>query len=368
MRGVWAVLSIFLVACSTPTPEVLPLPPGFPPPRIPTDNILTAQKVELGRFLFYDQRLSGNGTQACASCHKQEQAFTDGRAQGLGSTGELHSRSPMSLANVVYAPSLTWANPLLVSLEQQALVPLFGEHPVELGLAGKEDELLFRLRSEPLYQGLFAQAFPEQAEPISLHSIQHALSSFQRTLVSGRSAYDRYVYDHDQAALSDAAKRGLDLFFSERLECFHCHGGFLFADAVHQNTTFDEANFHNNGLYNLDAKGAYPSGNQGVYELTGKDRDRGRFRAPSLRNIAVTAPYMHDGSLATLEDVLAHYARGGRLIPSGPNAGDGARNPNKSVFVRPFDLSQAERADVIEFLRSLTDFEFLKDPRFASPF
>lgn len=370
-RPIW-LLSVLLnaaLACSQAPADPAQLSADFPAPRIPKDNPQTEQKAELGRFLFYDPRLSGNGTQSCASCHEQAVAFTDRRAQAVGSTGQMHPRSAMALPNVAYASALTWANSVVTTLEEQALVPMFGEHPVELGLAGKEDELLNRLRADARYRELFARAFSESPDPISVSSITKALSSFERTLISRRSAYDRYVYQHDEEALSTSARRGMELFFSERLECFHCHGGFLFSDAVvHADSTFDETAFHNNGLYNIGGTGAYPAGNQGLFELTGKDRDRGRFRAPSLRNIGVTAPYMHDGSIATLEEVLEHYARGGRLIASGPNAGDGATHPNKSFFVRQFDLSSDEKADVVAFLRSLTDEEFLTDPRFADPF
>lgn len=368
-RPIWLLIVGLSAACSHEPPDAPPMSAEFPAPRIPKDNPLTPEKAELGRFLFYDTRLSGNGTQSCASCHEQARAFTDGRAQAVGSTGQLHPRSSMALPNIAYASALTWANPVVTTLEEQALVPMFGEHPVELGLAGKEDELLTRLRGDARYRDLFARAFPESPDPISVSSITRAVASFERTLTSRRSAYDRYVYEHEEAALSASARRGMELFFSERLECFHCHGGFLFSDAVvHADSTFDETSFHNNGLYNLGGTGAYPDGNQGLFDITGKDRDRGRFRAPSLRNIGVTAPYMHDGSIATLEEVLDHYARGGRLIASGPNAGDGALHPNKSFFVRQFDLSTDERADVVEFLRSLTDAEFLADPRFADPF
>jgi cytochrome c peroxidase len=357
-----------LLACAQER-DPLRLPPGFPRPVIPADNPLTPEKVELGRFLFYDKRLSGNQTQSCGSCHEQSRAFTDGRALGIGSTGEVHPRGAMALANVAYFPALTWANPLVRSLEEQALVPLFGETPVELGLAGRQDELLARLAADALYPQRFAAAFPEEASPISLRNLTRALASFQRTLISGRSPYDRFVYGGEPDALSVSAKRGLELFNGEELECFHCHGGYAFMDSTYdQNSTFKEANFHNTGLYNLDARGAYPAGNQGLYELSGEDRDRGRFRAPSLRNVAVTAPYMHDGSVATLEEALLHYARGGRKVDSGAGAGGGSLKPNKSLFVRPFDLTEQEKQDVLEFLRSLTDPELLTDPRFADPF
>lgn len=365
--------SLYVGCVPTDVPEEVvaeeSLPKGFPAPLVPTQNPQSKVKIELGRRLFYDKRMSGNGTQSCASCHKQELGFTDGLPRSVGSTGQIHPRSAMGLTNVAYVSALTWANPLLRTLEEQALGPMFGERPVELGLSGKEQELLDRLSSDARYPELFARAFPDEPRPISLTNITKALASFERTLISGRSAYDRFIYGNEPGAMSDAAKRGMDLFFSERLECFHCHGGFNFSDATtSERSTFDETNYHVTGLYNIAGTGAYPTGNQGLYELTGKDRDRGRFRAPTLRNIAVTAPYMHDGSVATLEDVLDHYARGGRNVTEGPNSGDGVLHPNKSLFVRPFSLSKSERADVIEFLHALTDPSFLQNPALSDPF
>ncbi|AKU91300.1 methanobactin export MATE transporter MbnM [Vulgatibacter incomptus] len=349
-------------------PYVWDLPPGFPVPRVPEGNPMSAEKVELGRHLFYDVRLSGNETFSCASCHEQALAFTDGRARAIGSTGELHPRASMSLVNVAYANTLTWANDLLRSLEQQALVPMFGETPVELGLSGREGELLERLRAEPRYQAMFAAAFPRDEDPYTLEHIVQSLASFQRTLLSGRSPFDRYNYDRERDAISESTKRGMALFFSERLECFHCHGGFNFSDSVgHQGTEIEEVMFHNTALYNLDGEGAYPPENTGLMEISGKASDMGRFKAPTLRNIEVRAPYMHDGSVATLEDAIDHYAAGGRRIESGPYAGNGAESPLRSEFVRGFELSPDEKSDIIEFLRSLTDREFLTDPRFSNP-
>lgn len=344
------------------------LPEGFPKPRVPADNPMSDVKVELGRRLFYDVRLSENKTYSCASCHKQELAFTDGLANAVGSTGQIHPRSSMSIVNVAYYTVLTWANPLLGSLEEQALLPLFGESPVELGLSGKEGVMLERLAAEPLYPGLFGEAFPGEVEPITLKNMVRAISAFERSMISYRTPFDRYEYGHDTSALSEAALRGKDLFFGEKMECFHCHGEFNFSDSFATETSgFTEKMFHNTGLYNIGGTGAYPAGNAGVYEITGLASDTGRFRAPSLRNVAVTAPYMHDGSVATLSDVLDHYKVGGRAIASGPFAGDGAKNPYKSVVIHGFALSDMEKADVIAFLESLTDAELLSDPRFSDP-
>jgi cytochrome c peroxidase len=369
-----AALSALVTGCGEADPntpansEVLRIPAGFPRPVIPADNPVTAAKAELGRYLFYDRRLSGNETQSCGSCHQQRRAFTDGRATALGSTGMMHHRSSMALTNVAYYSVLTWANPLMRTLERQALVPMFGTDPVELGLAGMDEALLARLRADARYPGMFRAAFPEARDPISLDSITRAIATFERTLISGDSPYDRFLRG-DRGALSPAALRGKDLFFGERLECYHCHGGFNFANSVtFEGLQFDETTFHNTGLYNVDGRGAYPSSDTGLMGATNRPEDMGKFRSPSLRNVELTAPYMHDGSVATLEEALDHYAAGGRRIAAGPNAGDGHTSPLRDGFIAGFTLSASERADVVEFLRALTDRNFINDPRFSDPF
>ena len=345
------------------------LPPGFPLPRVPEGNPMTREKVVLGRFLFYDTRLSANGLYACASCHQQERAFSDGRIRAIGSTGEVHPRNSMSLTNVAYNATFAWANPLLISLEKQVLIPMFGEFPVELGLAGMETELLERLRADGRYQRLFADAFPDFEDPFTLGNLVQGLTSFVRSLISGNSPYDRFVQGLDDNALSPSAIRGGRLFFTERLECFHCHGGFNLADSVdHQNKPIAEVFFHNNALYNLDGHGAYPPDNTGIFAITAAPEDMGSFKAPTLRNIELTAPYMHDGSIATLDEVLDHYAAGGRRITDGPYAGDGSTNPFKSGFIRGFTLTAQEREDVLNFLKGLTDTDFVTNPRTSDPF
>lgn len=344
------------------------LPPGFPRPRVPEDNPMTAEKVELGRHLFHDVRLSGNETQSCASCHDQALAFTDGRALAVGSTGDVHPRSSMSIVNAGYVNALTWANPVLAGLEEQALVPMYGEDPVELGLAGLDAELIARLEAEPRYAALFTAAFPDDPAPIAVPRIVQALAAFQRSVVSYRTPFDRYTYGGQASALTEAQLRGRELFFGERLECFHCHGGFNFSDATStEGSTFEERFFHNTGLYNLGGTGDYPEGNRGLYETTGVATDMGRFRAPSLRNVALTAPYMHDGSIATLSEVLDHYAAGGRTIEAGPHAGVGSENPYKSELIAGFELTDQERADMLAFLEALTDVELTTDPRWSDP-
>ena len=344
------------------------LAPGFPLPEVPGDNPMSDIKVELGRRLFYDTRLSGNDTMSCATCHIQALAFTDGKPRSIGSTGELHPRGAMGLVNVAYASRLTWANPLLDRLEDQALTPLLGDRPVEMGLGGQEEKFGALLREDPAYEELARAAFPGDADPYSLLNGVRAISAFVRSIVSFASPYDRYL-EGDDSALSDAALRGMELFFSERLECFHCHGGFNFTDSTtHRDASVEQVGYHNTGLYNLHGDGTYPADNTGLFDMTGERRDMGRFKAPSLRNIAVTAPYMHDGSVASLDDVIAHYERGGRLIEKGPHAGDGRLSPYKSEFVIGFELNDAERTDLIAFLDSLTDQSVLTNARYSNPF
>jgi cytochrome c peroxidase len=337
------------------------LPPRVAPPRLPPSASVTPSLVALGRHLFYDTRLSGNGTQSCATCHVQERAFTDGRAQGLGSTGMLHPRSPMSLINVAYRDVLTWANPNMRVLDEQALVPMLGESPIELGMRGHEDRIYAGLAREPTYQRLFAAAFPGVAVPITTPNVAAALAAFQRSIVSFRSPFDRYRQDEETAALSDSAVRGMVLFFSNRkASCISCHRGLnLDGGSKDVTTPADEVpvfTFHNTGLYNLAGLLSYPSDNTGLHSHTGTIEDVGKFRVPTLRNIAVTAPYMHDGSIATLDEVIDHYSAGGRTA-----------NPARSTGLKPFTLTPDERRDLIAFLESLTDREALRDGRWSNP-
>lgn len=305
------------------------LPPGFPEPCVPEDNPMNDAKVELGRRLFYDRRLSGNGTQACASCHRPERAFTDGRARAIGSTGELHPRGSQSLANVAYNASFTWVEAGRRSLEDQARGPMYGDHPVELGATGHEKELMAALLADAEVADLFVAAFP--GEPLDEAHVRKAIASFERTLLSGDSAYDRLVWRDDREAMSAEALRGMALFFSPTLACSRCHAGFTFSGPVRfEGLAGEEPATHDTGL-------------------------GGRFRAPTLRNVAVTAPYMHDGRFATLEAVIDYYAAGG------------SRAPGQSALLAGFRLSAEERCDLVAFLESLTDASFLTDTRFSDP-
>lgn len=343
-------------------------PFAFPEPLVPDNNPTTTEGIALGRRLFFDVRLSGNGTQACGSCHEPARAFSDGRALPRGSTGDVIPRNSLGLANVAFWSSYTWANPTLKTLEEQALVPMFAEHPVELGMTTALPEILLRLQADAEYPRLFAAAFPDVDDPWQPQFLAKAMASFERSLLSRNSAWDRYIYDGDADALTDAEKRGMQLFFSETTECYHCHGGPLFSQAsVTTSAPTGEPAFHNTGVYNLDENGAYPAPNTGLYAFTNDPGDMGKMRVPSLRNLGFTAPYFHDGSAARLEDVLAHYMAGGRTV-EGEHAGIGKDNPNKSPLVRPFTLTADEQTALLAFLRALDDDEFVSEPAHQSPF
>lgn len=268
------------------------LPAWMPTPPVPEDNAMSVAKVALGRHLFHDARLSVDRTLSCASCHIQGLAFTDGQATATGVHGTPGHRNVPSIANAGYFPTLTWANPHFTRIELQVLAPLFGSEPLEMGAGGHEDEIFARLAADPYYAAAFPDAFPDRPAP-DLFTVTRSLAAFVRTIISVDSPFDRALYGRDGTAISESAKRGLALFFDHRLECYHCHSGVLFTDTVQSSTLpFPEISWHNTGLYNIDGAGGYPPGGRGLHEFTGRPEDMGRFRTPSLRNVAVTAPYM----------------------------------------------------------------------------
>jgi cytochrome c peroxidase len=348
-------MSCFLFACKPPPFNQnddeynWALPKGFPSPLVPNDNPMSAAKVALGKTLFFDEDLSFNQSTSCASCHQPEFAFSEPQNVAVGSTGQRHRRNTQSLVNVAYNSNLTWAHSGLERLEQQILIPMFSENPVELGITGHESEVLNRFKNQS-YSKLFEHAFDDSSA--NFDTIVKALASYVRSLTSFASPFDEYAYQNNDDAMSDDAKKGMELFFSEKFECFHCHGGFNFSQSSqHENQRLDLRPFHNTGLYNVDDKGAYPVNDQGLIDVSLQPQDMGKFRTPTLRNVEVSAPYMHDGSLATLSDVIEFYAAGGR--------GQGKSNPLKSPFVAGFNLQLQQKQDIIAFLHSLTDRQFL---------
>ncbi|MEM9103006.1 MAG: MbnH family di-heme enzyme [Pseudomonadota bacterium] len=380
----WFCLLVFVNACGTESQtlvelenqeedlrQLLKVPPHFSLPRIPEFNIPTAEKINLGKHLFYDTRLSGNESQSCNSCHFQALAFADDVTQPRGSTGDILVRNSQGLANAMYHATFTWASDSFLDLENQLQVPIRSTNPIELGVTETVvDEVLARFDSDPLYAEMFRQAFPDSEPGATINKIIHALASFLRTLISGASAYDQYLLG-DENALTAQQLQGLAIFNGEKFECFHCHSGINFSTSYRDNTSNPDTQifpFFNNGLYNVNGTGDYPSIDQGLFDLTQKSHHRGFFRPQSLRNVAVTAPYMHDGSIETLREVIEHYARGGRLVETGLYAGDGALSPLKSGFIRGFDATDEEIEAVIAFLESLTDHEFLTNPAHSNPF
>jgi cytochrome c peroxidase len=344
------------------------LPPGMPEPRVPASNPMTRGRVAIGHRLFYDVRLSGNETQSCSTCHRPELAFTDGRTTSVGSTGETLPRNAPSIVDSAYHSTLTWANPALTSLEKQMEVPLFATHPVELGVNDKnKGSVLRRIREDGWYAKRFPQVFRKTRHPVSWTNVIRSIAAFERSIVSADSKYDRYL--EGKVDLSAEERRGMNLFMGEDAECSHCHGSFLFDDQdIYVGSPEERPKFHNTGIYNVGETGEYPYPNRGLYEITGKPGDMGAFRAPSLRNVARTGPYMHDGSVATLREVVDNYAAGGRDITEGPYAGDGRKNPHKDPLISGIDLSEQDRRDLVAFLTTLTEPDFAKDPRFADPF
>ena len=323
------------------------LPPGFPVPLVPADNPMSTTKVALGCRLFFDTQLSVNGSTSCATCHQPEFAYTDRRARAIGATGGELRHAAMSLANVAYNPGFNWADSRSSSLEQQMHMPLFNEQPVELGLRGRERQVEAYLGNDADYARAFGLAFPESAAPISIEHLIQAIAAYERTLISGRSAFDRYVFDGDHAALSPGAKRGMALFYADAAGCSDCHSGLNFSGPLrHAGAATVQATYANTGI----------GADRGLAEATRQRRDAGRFRVPTLRNIALTAPYMHDGSLPTLEAVLDHYAG------IGTRTGSQGRRLDPRLKAR--QLSAEQRGDLLAFLQSLTDLGFA-DPTTA---
>jgi cytochrome c peroxidase len=317
------VLSLF-TSCGNKQEEFsLDIPQGWPKPEIPEDKQLTESRILLGRKLFYDPILSRNGDVSCASCHKPGFAFADSVAVSAGTHAALGNRNTPSLFNVTWYPHF-FAEGGVPNLELVVVGPI--QNDVEMGF--NLAEACNRLARDAEYVRLFKKAYDTLP---STYTLVRALGAFQRTLISGNAPYDRFLRG-DSSALSASARKGFSLFFSDKMGCGKCHSGFLFTDF----------SFHNLGL-NSET-------DPGRYRLTSNPSDKGKFRTPSLRNVAITAPYMHNGSLSDLESVIDFYAKGG---------GDDA---NKSDLLRVISITSDEKRDLISFLESLTDSSALKNP------
>ena len=332
-------------------------------------NEFTDAKATLGRYLFYDRRLSVNGTKACASCHAQEFSFTDNYTRSIGALGDLHQRNARPLINIVFNKFLTAADSSIHFPELQSSNPLFNTHPVELGLAGRELQMLELFEKDKFYSSQFKKAFPGETKPFTITNMQYALADFVKTVISFNSPYDNYTFRKQDAALDSNVKNGMRLFFSDRLHCSACHGGINFNTPQLKDSSGKLLYYFNTGLYNIDSiRGSYPAYDQGLMEYTHNAKDMGKYRVPTLRNLTFTAPYYHDGSAASLAEVVSNYEAGGRTITTGAYAGDGKKNRYKHPFIEGFKLNLQEREDLIRFLLSLSDSSLLKNQAYANPF
>lgn len=313
-----------VVGCTNQGSQVQ-LPPDFPALPVPKDNQLTPARVSLGKRLFYDAQLSRTSEVSCSSCHVPEHAFADPRPLSIGVDGHRGQRNAPSLVNAAYGTSFFWDGGA-PTLEQQAIGPM--TNPLEMDM--KLEEVVARVSADPSYVAQFQAAYGMAP---STGTLTKALASFERTIVGGDSRYDRYQRG-DRGALDDAEKRGMDIFFGERGECFHCHVGF--------NLTNNE--FRSDNLYD-------GSGDIGRAKVTELPSDVGKFKVPTLRNVAVTAPYMHDGSLATLDEVVEHYSSGG------------INNATSDPIIQPLELTAQEKSDLVSFLVALTDETLISDTR-----
>jgi cytochrome c peroxidase len=308
-------------------PIQLHLPLGLPPLPLPDGNPETVEAIALGRKLFYDVHLSSNNTMSCATCHNPAQGFADARSVSIGAAGKPGTRNALSVLNAAYSPTQFWDG-RSPSLEEQAGGPM--ANPVEMNQP--HDVSVAKLNGMPSYQKEFEATYGPG--PVTMGKIKMALASFERTLLSGDSPFDRYQYGGDKTAMSPSAIRGLTVFIDKkRGNCAACHTiGEKYA-------LFTDGKFHNIGVA-VDGNGNLLD--LGRYEVTKLDADKGKFRTPTLRNIAKTAPYMHDGSEKSLKEVVDFYVGGGNS------------NPYLDPEIHSLELSAADKADLIAFLQSLT--------------
>ncbi len=326
--------------------------------QINTDEAL----LKLGRYLFYDRNLSVNNTKACASCHAQEFSFTDSYTKSIGALGDLHQRNAKPLINLKYNKYFTAADSSIKTLEQQMNNPMFNQHPIEMGMKGNEEIILNRIKEKYAYKNLFVQSFPNQSNPFTIANIQTAIAVFEKTLTTFNAPYDKFLAGNYEALTSEQRK-GLKLFFSKKLNCSRCHSGTTFSIPEIKSKDGIINYYQNIGLYQI-----YPKQDEGLYSTTKNEKDKGKFKVPTLRNLAFTAPYFHDGSAITLEDVITVYEKGGRNITLGINNGDGRKNTNKSNLITGFQLTLQERTSLINFLYALSDSSVLTNKAFANPF
>jgi cytochrome c peroxidase len=333
----WWVIAGLVVAnggCSGPVPAhvagtavAIEAPLGLPPVPIPADNPPTQESIALGRKLFFDAILSADDTVSCASCHDPKTTFTDGMPTAKGIRGQLGKRNAPTVVNAAYYPVL-FLDGRAASLEEQVGGPI--ANPIEMGQT--HEVTVSKIAKIPEYRQEFEKVFGPG--PITITKMEMVIASYERTMLSGDSPFDRYLYKDDKTALSESAIRGLKIFTDKKKgNCSTCH------TIGETYSLFSDGKFHNIGA-GINASGEMTD--LGRYEHTKNDADKGAFRTPGLRNVALTAPYMHDGSLKTLKDVVDFYA------------GGGTSNPQLDPEIHELKLSGQERADLVAFLESLT--------------
>lgn len=328
----WTAVLFATIGCQTdePVPYPVATPSWFPKMEIPTENQLTQARIDLGRKLFYEPLLSSDSTVSCGSCHQQEKAFSDGIPIAIGVNNVMGLRNAPTLANIGYSPYF-FHDGGVETLELQSQQPIFSVEEMNFSIAG----FLERIEDDAEYKRMFNEAYGRAPDAFG---ISRAISAFQRTFISANSRYDQYAYQGKKQALSAQEIRGKELFFSDRTKCANCHEAPLFTNYQ----------FENIGLYQQYAD----SGRARISHLS---QDNGKFKVPTLRNVALTAPYMHNGSLQTLEEVVEHFNTGG------------VGHANQSDNIYPLNLTQTEKADLVAFLNTLTDLGFRSNPDLAEP-
>ncbi|MGB0864155.1 MAG: cytochrome-c peroxidase [Saprospiraceae bacterium] len=308
--------------------DLMEIPEGFPNIVEPDDNHFSKKRWALGKKLFFDPIMSSDSTVSCASCHAPNLAFSDKVALSLGVKDRIGTQNAPTLVNLAYHPYYTSAGGV-PTLEMQTLVPIQEHNEFDFNIL----YIVERLKNNSTYVQMSNDAYSKTPDAFV---ITRSLANFERSLISGYSRYDQFE-NYNKNTLTKSERRGMDLFFNKKTNCSSCHSGFNFTNYA----------FENNGLYKKYT-------NEGRFRLTQIDTDQALFKVPTLRNIELTAPYMHDGSFENLEEVIEHYNTGGK------------NHPNKSELIQPLDLSNKEKRDLIAFLKSLTDESFIQNSLFQN--
>lgn len=334
--GILLLVSSFIFSCSKDDDvdyvvikenKLMDIPQGFPEMKFSEGNEFNKERWDLGKKLFYDPIMSLNNTVSCASCHKVENAFSDTVAFSLGNASSVGKSNAPTLTNIGYNPYFTRAGGV-PTLEMQILVPIQEHDEFNTNIL----DIVEKLKLNEYYSQQSLKAYNRE---IDSFVITRALANFERSLISGNSQYDKFVYQNNSTAFTSSQQKGKDLFFSSKTNCYQCHSDFNFTNYA----------FENNGIY-------VDYADLGRMRLTNIQSDKAKFKVPTLRNIALTAPYMHDGSITTLEGVVNHYDSGGKP------------HMNKNSLIRPLGLTSIEKSNLVDFLNSLTDNDFINNNNF----